>query len=161
MIDALTLFPVRASVRMIDSWSAARDGGLHLHHATDLIALELSAVVAGQFGVVERVTTPSTSTHGGNSVAIIGDTRPSGVQFRSYNAHLNRATVVEGQRVKPWTVIGLVGRTGNAFSSHLHFGLKGRRPREYQRWYDLDPFPALLEVAHPLGHATYIPKPGR
>jgi len=52
-----------------------------------------------------------------------------GQRWASLYAHLNRFKVREGQSVDSEDLVGLMGRTGNASGTHLHFELRfNKRP---------------------------------
>jgi murein DD-endopeptidase MepM/ murein hydrolase activator NlpD len=58
---------------------------------------------------------------------------------RHYYAHLDRyADIVTGQRVRPGTILGYVGTTGNAAGTppHLHYGI-------YEAGGAINPYPLL------------------
>ena len=44
--------------------------------------------------------------------------------YQTIYAHLSRIDVAAGQPVEPGTLIGAIGRTGNATGSHLHFEVR-------------------------------------
>lgn len=59
-------------------------------------------------------------------------------QFVTVYAHLNKRTVFEGQNIKQGTVIGNMGRTGQATGTHLHFETHQQEWR-YDKKFALDP----------------------
>ena len=76
----------------------------------------------------------STNRLGGQVVWVLG---PGGQ--RHYYAHLDRyADIVDGQRVRPGSVLGYVGNTGNAAGTppHLHYGI-------YEAGDAINPYPLL------------------
>ena len=113
-------FPVAPmdSLRLDDSFDAARDGGTRVHNAIDIMAPRGSAVLSVQDGRILRL---SKSTKGGTTVyaADVQD------KFVYYYAHLDRyhANLYEGKPLMRGDTIGYVGTTGNAPKNlpHLHF----------------------------------------
>lgn len=106
-----------ASVRLSDSWGAARPGGRR-HEGIDIFAPKGTPVIATTRGVVTRV---GTNRLGGQIVGVLGP----GLEWHYY-AHLDRfGTFREGDLIKPGDVLGYVGNTGNARTtrSHLHYGV--------------------------------------
>jgi murein DD-endopeptidase MepM/ murein hydrolase activator NlpD len=124
--------PVRgvAPRALRDTWHGARSEG-RKHEGIDIFARRGTAVVAATEGVVLRV---STNRLGGQVVWVLG---PGGQ--RHYYAHLDRyADIEQGQRVRPGTVLGYVGTTGNAAGTppHLHYGI-------YEAGGAINPYPLL------------------
>ena len=69
-------------------------------------------------------------------------------KYTYYYAHLDRYAdgLAEGDKVKRGETIGFVGQTGNAGTSHLHFGIFLLGPQK--RWWKgepLDPYPVLTQ----------------
>lgn len=84
------------------------------HDGIDLVAPEGTEVHATSSGTVTKV---STSTGGrGNMVEI----RHQGGYVTRY-AHLQQAAVRQGEYVRKGKVIGYVGDSGRAFTTHLHY----------------------------------------
>jgi murein DD-endopeptidase MepM/ murein hydrolase activator NlpD len=102
-------------------FGVARDGGRRSHHGIDIFAPRGTPVLASTEGVV-RSTDPNTL---GGKVVWLGDERR---RQTLYYAHLDSASVVEGQRVQRGDTLGFVGNTGNARTTkpHLHFGIYRR-----------------------------------
>lgn len=65
--------------------------------------------------------------------------------FVTVYAHLNKRTVFEGQNIKQGTVIGKMGRTGQATGTHLHFETHQEVWR-YDKKFALDPEKLLGKV---------------
>ena len=113
-----------------DTWGGARSGGRR-HEGIDIFAKRGTAVVSATEGVVLRV---GTNRLGGQVVWVLG---PGGQ--RHYYAHLDRyADIENGQRVRPGTILGYVGTTGNAAGTppHLHYGI-------YETGGAINPYPLL------------------
>lgn len=108
--------PVAGANSFRDSWLEPRDYRGGLHHGTDLVAAEGTPLVAVESGVVT-----STGYHwaGGNGLYLRGD---SGDIY--YYAHLRgfASGISGGIRVGVGQVVGYVGHTGAASTSHLHLG---------------------------------------
>jgi murein DD-endopeptidase MepM/ murein hydrolase activator NlpD len=121
-----------------------RDGKTLAHRAIDIMGAQGLHIVSIGAGVVASTWRPGPgrvepgvghSPKGGNYV-VIDETLPDGSQWRWYYAHLmDTPRVVVGQRVKPGTLLGYLGRTGNAVKRrkdgtlygcpHLHLALTG------------------------------------
>lgn len=124
----------------------------HDYPATDIFADVGSEVVAVTNGVVELVIAvdswdPSTNVpadRSGLAVGIIGD---DGVRY--YGSHLDAVApgISVGMRVSAGTLIGYVGKSGNARNTppHLHFGIS--RPTTPDDWQtrrgQISPYPFL------------------
>jgi len=124
--------PVRGVVprALRDTWHGARSEGRR-HEGIDIFAKRGTAVVAATEGIVLRV---GTNRLGGQVVWVLG---PGGQ--RHYYAHLDRyADIANGQRVRPGSVLGYVGTTGNAKGTppHLHYGI-------YEAGGAINPYPML------------------
>ena len=131
-VPAALLVPVRGveprSLR--DTWHGARSEG-RKHEGIDIFAKRGTAVTAATEGVVLRV---STNRLGGQVVWVLG---PGGQ--RHYYAHLDSYADIEaGQRVRPGTILGYVGTSGNAAGTppHLHYGI-------YEAGGAINPYPLL------------------
>jgi murein DD-endopeptidase MepM/ murein hydrolase activator NlpD len=122
-VEPSLAFPVDGhGNRAIQSlFGVARDGGRRSHHGIDIFAPRGTPVLASTDGVV-RSTDPNTL---GGKVVWLGDERR---RQSLYYAHLDSASVVEGQRVRRGDTLGFVGNTGNARTTkpHLHFGIYRR-----------------------------------
>jgi hypothetical protein len=130
-LEAALPFPVKG--RKDDAvgslFGMPRDQGTRHHEGVDIFAPRLTPVVA----VADGRATPRENKLGGNTVWL----STPGTSY--YYAHLERAAVGDGQRVRAGDVIGYVGNSGNAATTdpHLHFGI--------YRWGKgaVDPFPLL------------------
>ena len=85
------------------------------HSGIDIAALEGTAVKASGDGKV--ILSGNDYFYTGNMVII-----DHGQGLQTIYAHLKEAKVKEGDRVKKGDIIGLVGKTGRATGSHLHWG---------------------------------------
>ncbi len=132
---------VRAS-RLDDTFSQARDGGMRVHDAIDIMAPRGTPVVAAAPGRIEKLFV---SRAGGNT--IYQRSADAGLIF--YYAHLDAYApgLAEGQVVRAGQQIGTVGFTGNANPAgpHLHFAVLRTRPTA--KWHEpatpLNPYPLL------------------
>lgn len=93
-------------------------GNQRFHGGVDLSALEGSPVHAIADGVVAH-----SDREGAYGNLVIVD---HGAELGSLYGHHQRNLVREGERVRRGQVIALVGHTGNATGSHLHFELRWR-----------------------------------
>jgi murein DD-endopeptidase MepM/ murein hydrolase activator NlpD len=111
-------------------FGASRDHGKRHHEGVDIYAPRRTPVVA----VADGRATYRENKLGGHGVWLATS---SGVSY--YYAHLERAAVGSGQRVRAGDVVGYVGDSGNAVTvgPHLHFGI--------YRWGQgaIDPMPLL------------------
>jgi len=64
---------------------------------------------------------PRCDKYRGYGLGVVVD---NGQSWQALFAHLATINVIDGQIVKPETVIGTVGDTGCATGPHLHFGLR-------------------------------------
>lgn len=128
--------------QLVDTFTQARDGGLRVHDAIDIMAPRGAPVVAAAPGRIEKLFV---SRAGGNTVY---QRSPDGTMIYYY-AHLDTYAprLAEGQVVRAGQRIGTVGSTGNAnpAAPHLHFAVL--RTRAEAKWYDpavpLNPYPLL------------------
>ena len=128
--------PVRgvAPRALADTWGGARSGG-RKHEGIDIFAKRGTAVTAATQGIVMRI---GTNRLGGQVVWVLG---PGGQ--RHYYAHLDSFADIEtGQRVRPGTILGYVGTSGNAAGTppHLHYGI-------YEAGGAINPYPLLRRPA--------------
>jgi murein DD-endopeptidase MepM/ murein hydrolase activator NlpD len=120
--------------RLADTWGGPRSGGRH-HEGIDIFAQRGTPVLSSTEGIVLQV---GTNRLGGQVVWVLG---PGGQ--RHYYAHLDRyGDVRAGMRVRPGTVLGYVGNTGNAATTppHLHYGI-------YTAGGAINPYPLLTADA--------------
>ncbi len=85
------------------------------HSGTDIAAPEGTPVKASGSGVV--VLSGKDYFYTGNMVII-----DHGHQLKTIYAHLQKATVKAGDKVRQGDIIGYVGKTGRATGAHLHWG---------------------------------------
>jgi murein DD-endopeptidase MepM/ murein hydrolase activator NlpD len=124
-----------------DMFDDARSG--HAHHAIDIMRPRGTAVHAVVEGNVAKLFT---SKYGGLTVYQFDD---SG-KYCYYYAHLDRYApdLKEGMLLRPGTVLGYVGSTGDANVSapHLHMAIFQMGPEKH--WWEgtaLNPYPALMK----------------
>jgi hypothetical protein len=105
--------PVAGPVTFTNTWGAARSGG-RSHQGVDMFAAEGTPVVAVADGTVEHYH----NALGGLSYRLTAD---DGTYY--YGTHLSAYENVGAGHVAAGTVIGYVGRTGNAATTppHLHW----------------------------------------
>lgn len=125
------VFPVPGGTFSND-WGAPRSGGRH-HEGADIFADEGTPVLSVVGGTVVKATY-SDDGLGGKRAWVRGD---DGNYY--YYAHMADVTVGVGQRVSAGSLIGRVGRTGNAKNTppHLHFGVAKGVGRG---WFNPHPF---------------------
>ncbi|ADI15718.1 M23 family metallopeptidase [Truepera radiovictrix] len=136
--DTELLMPVFGArvAHVADTWGAPRGGG-RVHEGQDIFAPEGTPVYSATYGFVYRI---GENDLGGNVVTVIG-----GAGVRYYYAHLSAFAegLTEGQAVTPETLLGFVGRTGNASGTppHLHLGMY----TGLCDWEAEDPLPLLVD----------------
>jgi murein DD-endopeptidase MepM/ murein hydrolase activator NlpD/SH3-like domain-containing protein len=122
-LEAQLAFPVqgRTESAILSGWGADRDAGRRRHEGVDIFAPRGTPVLAAADGVVRRV---QVTNLGGKVVWLRDPVRDASLYF----AHLDSQAVRPGQEVHVGDVIGFVGNTGNARSTHphLHFGIYRR-----------------------------------
>lgn len=91
-------------------------GQLKLHNGIDLAVPVGTQVKSPMSGTIEAV---STTKAGGTQIVI---SHPNG--FLSGYAHLSKALVKKGDKVKQGDVIALSGNTGQSTGPHLHLTMK-------------------------------------
>ena len=129
--------------QLTDTFTQARDGGVRVHDAIDIMAPRGTPVLAAAAGTVAKLYT---SAAGGLTIYLRLDDR----RFILYYAHLDSyaAGLSEGQHVVQGQVIGAVGSTGNASPTapHLHFAVQ--QTTEAAKWYEpssaINPYPLLM-----------------
>lgn len=131
-----------------DDFAAPRQGGRFRHEACDVFAPEGSLVLAPEAG--EVIATQNTP-RGGLVVQVLS-VDAAGRGRRYLFSHLASVEVTEGQRVEPGSMLGTVGRTGNAAATcpHLHLGIRKawRDPRSGRVGLGeaVNPFPELARL---------------
>ncbi|CAK6690634.1 M23 family metallopeptidase [Synechococcus sp. CBW1107] len=111
---------------------ASARGAWRMHTGVDLIAPEVTAVLAVNGGRVQRVDVIS-----GYGLTVLID---HGGGWSSLYAHLLEASVSPGESLRAGQPLGLVGQSGNASGPHLHLELRQRQP---QGLVAVDPTPLL------------------
>lgn len=136
--DAELLMPIEGAriSQVADTWGAPRGGG-RVHEGQDIFAPEGTPVYSATYGYVYRI---GENDLGGNVVTVIG-----GAGVRYYYAHFSGFAegLEEGQYVTPETLLGYIGRTGNAAATppHLHLGMY----TGICDWDAEDPLPLLTD----------------
>ncbi len=127
-----------------DMFNDARTG--HPHHAIDIMEPRGTPVHAVVEGNVAKLFT---SKYGGLTVYQYDDAG----KYCYYYAHLDRYApgLKEGMLLRPGTVLGYVGSTGdaNAKAPHLHFAVFQLGPDKH--WWEgtaVNPYPLLMQTAH-------------
>lgn len=131
-----------------DDFAAPRQGGRFRHEACDVFAPEGSLVLAPEAGdVLATQETPR-----GGLVVTVLSVDAAGRGRRYLFSHLASIEVEAGQRVEPGSMLGTVGRTGNAVTTcpHLHLGIRKawRDPRSGRvgLGQPVNPFPELAAL---------------
>ncbi|MGH9031758.1 MAG: peptidoglycan DD-metalloendopeptidase family protein [Acidimicrobiia bacterium] len=135
VVGGTWLCPVAGPTSFVDTWLAPRAGG-RLHRGVDMFAAHGAPVVAPVGGDVEHFD----DALGGLSFRLWGD---DGNYY--FGTHLSRFGPVTGH-VEAGTIVGHVGRTGNAVGTgaHLHFEIHpGRVPGDGPA--AVNPTPAVAE----------------
>ena len=127
--------------QLVDTFTQAREGGVRVHDAIDIMADRGTVVVAAAPGRVEKLFL---SERGGITAYI----RSADWNTIYYYAHLEAYApdLREGQAVMAGQPIGTVGSTGNANPDgpHLHFAIL--QTRAAARWHEgtaINPYPLL------------------
>ena len=116
------------------------------HHGTD-IAIYTGEPVKSAFDGVVRIARYSSSY---GYVVVVR--HPTGLE--TLYAHLSRLKVKVNQTVKAGDLVGLVGRTGRATGSHLHFEMR------YKGW-SVDPREVINFEEGTLRNAEFVLHPGK
>ena len=128
--------------QLSDTFTQAREGGLRLHDAIDIMAPRGTPVLAAAGGIVEKFFT---SAAGGLTLYLRCDDR----RLIQYYAHLDAYApgLAEGQHVAQSQLLGTVGSTGNANpdAPHLHFAIQLTDPAAHwnQPSRPINPYPLL------------------
>lgn len=112
------------------------------HDGLDMVAVDGTPVRATAAGYVSSVQTSKGGK--GNMVEI---THPNGYVTRY--AHLLRATVQKGQRVRLGEIVGYVGDSGRAFTTHLHYEV-------FHRGEVLDPVHFFFGSLTPVEYSNFL-----
>lgn len=142
-----------------NNWKAnyTNTGGLHngLDFGTKVDATTTTTVYAGLYGVLTG--TSGDAQKPGNVVVTVGD------YIITYGHTIRDPNLVEGQQIKPDTVIGLSGDQGN--NDHLHLSVKANG-RYYNPLYffkegliDSSKLGPYVEKEDPYSIVSYIPQP--
>lgn len=142
----LTLMPAPAALPMPvagltrkalnDTWHASRPPARR-HEGIDIFARKGTPVVSTTEGIVTRT---GETALGGHVVWVLG---PGGQHH--YYAHLDQPAVAAPRdRVRPGTLLGYVGNSGNARTTpaHLHYGV-------YTNAGPINPYPLLARPQAP------------
>lgn len=116
-----------------DTFGAARSEG-RKHEGIDIFAPTGRPVISSVDGVVSNIRVDRL---GGNTITVLG-----AGNYHHYFAHLSAyADVQVGEQVKVGTVLGYVGKTGNAKNTpaHLHYGVYTAA------WQAVNPYPLLIK----------------
>jgi peptidoglycan LD-endopeptidase LytH len=140
--DAALLMPVEGITvsQITDTWGTSRGGG-RVHEGQDVFATEGTPIYAAALGYVYRIG--QGSRLGGNTVTVV-----AAGGYRHYYAHLlDFAEIREGQYVTTDTLLGYVGKTGNAATTppHLHFGVYAGEVDNLCDWDAINPLPFLVD----------------
>lgn len=127
---------------LTDTFTQAREGGMRVHDAIDIIAPRGTPVLAASAGTIEKLFL---SLAGGNTIYIRSPDRTR----IFYYAHLDSyaPAMRAGIGVRQGQVLGTVGASGNAdpAAPHLHFEVMQTAPD--RDWHEkasaLNPYPLL------------------
>jgi murein DD-endopeptidase MepM/ murein hydrolase activator NlpD len=155
-------YPLLGGGTYASGFGAPRAGGARLHMGVDLMAPQMTPVVAVADGVVSRVKETSDGT-AGVYVAVDHDD-----DWSSWYIHLNNDTfgtddglgigvrpgLMVGDRVVAGELLGWVGDSGNAETTppHLHFEL------HLPSGEPIDPYASIV-AAEAVGAAAFTPDP--
>jgi peptidoglycan LD-endopeptidase LytH len=141
--DTSLFMPVEgvAVSQVADTWGTPRGGG-RVHEGQDIFANEGTPIYAAAPGYIYRIG--QGSPLGGNTITIV-----AAGGHRHYYAHLQGFSeeIREGQAVTTNTLLGYVGKTGNATTTppHLHFGVYVGETDNLCDWDAVDPLPLLVD----------------
>ena len=115
-IPQIKVFPSQGRCSFVDSWQWERSGGRR-HEGVDIMGPKGLALYAVLDGTITKMY-GAESTLSGNALRL---TTADGTYF--FYAHLDSfaAGIAIGSVVRAGQIIGYMGSTGNAGSSHLHF----------------------------------------
>ena len=115
-IPQIKVFPSQGRCSFVDSWQWERSGGRR-HEGVDIMGPKGLALYAVLDGAITKMY-GAESTLSGNALRL---TTADGTYF--FYAHLDSfaAGIAIGSVVRAGQIIGYMGSTGNAGSSHLHF----------------------------------------
>jgi len=143
LVERDLLVPVEGVARdaLINTFSAARDGGARRHEAIDILAPRDTPVLAADSGTIARLFK---SAPGGLTIYQFDPSE----RLVYYYAHLEQYAdgLREGDAVRKGQIIGYVGTSGNApeDTPHLHFAIF--RVTDEKRWWEgtpIDPYNIL------------------
>lgn len=127
--------------QVADTWGAPRGGG-RVHEGQDVFADEGTPIYSAAPGYIYRIG--QGSPLGGNTITVI-----AAGGHRHYYAHLQGFAddIREGQAVTTDTLLGYVGKTGNAATTppHLHFGVYVGEADNLCDWDAINPLPLLVD----------------
>ena len=120
------------------SYGSTDNGTRPIHHGIDLLNETGTPVLAAANGVVYFAGADTSTIFGpqpdfyGNVIVLEHSFREiNGQTLYSLYGHLSKVDVQQGQKVKVGQEIGLVGSTGVATGSHLHFEIRAGTPVDY------------------------------
>ncbi len=136
-------------------YGGTQDGTREAHHGVEFINAPGTPVLAAGDGVVVVAGNDVNTLYGlmlfyyGNLVVIQHEIPGQSKPVFTLYAHLSRVDVQPGQKVIAGQQIGLVGRSGKAIGSHLHFEVRvGENDYAYTRnpllWLSTDPGYGIL-----------------
>lgn len=127
------IFPTGRALRVSTPWGKPGSMWAAGHHTGEDYAAPIgSQAVAVTWGEVVQVG----STTWGPAYGVVVIIRNKRGRYDYGFCHLSKTLVRVGQKVKPGTVVGLTGNTGNTTGPHLHFEV---RPAGGRYGSDVDP----------------------
>lgn len=141
--DSSLLMPVEGITvsQIADTYGAPRSGR-RVHEGQDIFANEGTPIYAAAPGYIYRIG--QGSPLGGNTITVV-----VAGGHRHYYAHLQdfSTEIREGQYVDTETLLGYVGKTGNAATTppHLHFGVYVGEAENLCDWDAINPLPLLTD----------------